>query len=492
MRFQIKLAVACLTAAFSGAAVADDVALSSHQATFRLGYESIKLPGDEHLGLVGATYLIETVPGLYVGPAAYGAVSGQRGGFFTGGWETLWRQPLYDKLALDAGVYVGGGGGGAAPVGGGLMLRPHVDLTWAWGRQRAGVSVSQVRFPNGDIRSNQLGVVWAIDDPFYLTAVGEVGKSLMTDQRGGVGFDRIGLRGGVYKPRDGGDKTGVDNRRKVGFAGVDMQQDLSNGWLWGIEAAGAAKGGSDGYAEVLGYLGWETPVIGNTLYLGGKAALGAGGGGSIDTKGGLMGKAAVFSRVALSRDLSVQVEGGLADAPQGKFRAYYGSAQLQFALDHPEAGRSSANLDGWRWGSSVQRYSSAQRRTGETKALDTIGLRIERDLGQGLYMTGQAHSAFAGDAGAYSVGLFGVGWQNAFASNKLVAGAELAAGAAGGGGVSSHGGAIVQPMLFLGYNLTPGWQLRGSAGRVKSIKGELSSPVYDLSLMYQFGLPKRP
>ncbi|BCL74346.1 hypothetical protein JHS3_00820 [Jeongeupia sp. HS-3] len=484
MKDQIKLSIAILTAAFSGVTFADDATLSSHDAVFRLGYETIKLPGDEHLGLLGGTYLIETIPGLYVGPAAYGAVSGQRGGFFTGGWETAWRQPIYSRLMLEAGLYVGGGGGAAAPVGGGLMLRPHVDLTWAWGRQRAGLSLSQVYFPNGDIRSNQLGVVWSLDDPFNFTAAGNAGKSLLTDQRGGVGFDRIGVRAGGYRPKDGGEN--------IGFAGVDMQQVLANGWLWGIEAAGAASGGADGYAEVLGYLGWETPVIGNSVYLGARAALGAGGGGAIDTKGGVLAKAAVFSRVALSRDLSLLLEGGLADAPQGSFRAWYGSAQLQLALDHPETGLSTAKLDGWRWGGSVQRYSSAQRRSGESKPLDTIGLRIERDLAQGFYLTGQAHSAFAGDAGAYSVGLFGAGWQSSFASNKLVAGAELTAGAAGGGGVSSEGGAITQPMVFLGYNVTPGWQLRGSAGRVMSIKGELSSPVYDLSLMYQFGLPKRP
>ncbi|AOY01599.1 hypothetical protein [Jeongeupia sp. USM3] len=484
MKNQINIFTFFLASAFSAAALADAPSLASHDAVFRLGYETVTLPGDEHMGMVGGTYLIETIPGLYVGPAAYGAVSGQRGGFFTGGWETAWRQPIYGRWLLEAGVYVGGGGGAAAPVGGGLMLRPHLDLTWAWGRQRAGLSLSQVYFPNGDIRSNQLGVVWSLDDPFNFTAAANVGKSLMTDRRGGVGFDRIGVRVGGYRPSDGD--------RNIGFAGVDMQQVLGHGWLWGIEAAGAASGGADGYAEVLGYLGWETPVVGNAVHLGGKLALGAGGGGAIDTDGGVLAKAALFGRVALSRDVSLLLETGLADAPQGSFRAYYGSAQLQLALDHPETGRATANLDGWRWGASFQRYHAAQRRTGEAEALDTIGLRIERDLAQGLYLTGQAHSAFAGDAGAYSVGLFGAGWQHTFASNKLVAGAELTVGAAGGGGVASEGGGITQPMAFLGYNLTPGWQLRASAGRIVSFKGELNSTVYDLSLIYQFGLPKRP
>ena len=38
----------------------------------RLGYETITLPGDERLGLVGSTYLVQPLNGLCVGPAVYG------------------------------------------------------------------------------------------------------------------------------------------------------------------------------------------------------------------------------------------------------------------------------------------------------------------------------------------------------------------------------------------------------------------------------------
>ena len=53
----------------------------------RIGYETIDLPGDERMGLVGLSYLVQARQGLCLGPAVYGAASGQRGGFFTIGAE---------------------------------------------------------------------------------------------------------------------------------------------------------------------------------------------------------------------------------------------------------------------------------------------------------------------------------------------------------------------------------------------------------------------
>jgi len=124
-----------------GDAAAPEDALTIRPAQVRLGIEKVHLPGNEAMGLVGSTYLVDIGHGLWIGPAAYGAISGQRGGLFTFGAEAAWRAPLPGPLALDLGFYAGGSGGGAAPVGGGLMLRPHADLTWNFGPYRAGVSL---------------------------------------------------------------------------------------------------------------------------------------------------------------------------------------------------------------------------------------------------------------------------------------------------------------------------------------------------------------
>jgi hypothetical protein len=169
----------------------------------RIGYETIKLPGSELMGLVGTTYLVEVQHGLCVGPAVYGAASGQRGGFFTVGAEAALCTQLVGPLSLQAGLYVGGGGGGAAPVGGGLMLRPHVDLLWNFRGFRAGVSASNVRFPNGQIDSSQLGLVLDMDMTFdYLPPAGPV-RAFDAGVGTGVGFHRFLGVAGAYHPGAG-------------------------------------------------------------------------------------------------------------------------------------------------------------------------------------------------------------------------------------------------------------------------------------------------
>lgn len=112
-------------------------------------------------------------------------------------------------------------------------------------------------------------------------------------------------------------------------------------------------------------------------------------------------------------------------------------------------------------------------------------------MAQGLYLTGQALSALGGGAGGYSVGLFGIGWESPAVLAKLRFGVEMLAGAAGGGGVDSSGGGIMQPMANASYPISSNWQVKAGAGMVKSFKGELDSPVFDLSLGYRFSLPRR-
>ena len=62
-------------------------------------------------------------------------------------------------------------------------------------------------------------------------------------------------------------------------------------------------------------------------------------------------------------------------------------------------------------------------------------------------------------------------------------------GAAGGGGVSSRGGAIAQPMAWIARDLGGHSRLKVGAGYVKSLRGGLSSPVIDMTWAFAFGTP---
>ncbi len=102
-----------LSVSFMGLAQTNDVFVQRHSNRWRLGYERVKLPDSETMGLASAHYdllgPLDQLPGLYLGFGGYGAVDGARGGLFVWGPSAGWRQEIYRGLALDAGVFAAGG-----------------------------------------------------------------------------------------------------------------------------------------------------------------------------------------------------------------------------------------------------------------------------------------------------------------------------------------------------------------------------------------------
>lgn len=474
-----------------GAAAYPDIdSIKVRPSYFRLGIETVDLPGKEPMGMVGGSYMLQLAPDIYVGPAAYGALTGKRGGFFTGGGEMAWRKPLLGNLQLEVGLYAGGGGGGTAMVGGGLMLRPHVDLSWKFNKFRAGISASQVRFPNGHIDSNQFGITFSFDDEFVYAASESIGQHVNINRRGGVGFDRITIAAGNYRPNSGvTDLAGKTYDNNIGYMGFRMERQLSQNVFWGIESGAAIKGGVDGYAELLGVLGAEIPLITERFKLGSRLALGMGGGGKLSVGGGALAKAGLYAKAQLSEDIYVALEGGLVHAPNGDFKARYGTVQLGMDLDYPSFQTSQRMIRSTEWSASAERYLGAARYNRSRRSLDTIGLKIDRGISDHSYFSAQAHSAYAGEAGGFSVGLVGFGLRTLKTHSGLSAGAEMLVGAAGGGGVNTLGGAVVQQMTYASLDLNKAASVKLGLGRIRSLKGGLNSTVLDLSLSFPFGMP---
>jgi hypothetical protein len=476
----------------------DEAQLQSRPSVVRFGAETIRLPERESMGLVGGSYLLQVAPNIYVGPSAYGANTGKRGGFFTGGGDLMWRQRVGSKLDLSAGMYVGGGGGGAAAVGGGLMLRPYIDLSWQFERASVGISASRVQFPNGKISSQQLGVVASFNDAFIYAAPEHIGKSIFTRKRGGVGFDRIQIIGGSYQPSaSAATVSGERYTQSIGYAGFRAEQMLTSTLFWGIESGAAVHGGADGYAEILGTVGAEFPVTDETFKVGARLATGLGGGGKIATGGGTINKVAVFGRIQISDSAFIGIEAGKASALKGadlgKFNANFVTVQLGIHLDAPTTSNQARVLRGSEWGGKFTRYLNAKRYGGNAQSFDTVGLAINRNIfsakNEGaLYFSGQALSAVDGKAGGFSIGLVGLGINSSKTKQGFSAGFEGLAGAAGGGGVDTQGGAIAQGIVYANLDLNNGARIKLGVGRVHSFKGAFRTPALDLTVSVPFAV----
>jgi hypothetical protein len=487
MRTLISFFIVLICASVADAEEADG--LIQRNGMTRITAEKIQFTTNETMGLLGVNYLIETVPNLYLGGAAYGALTGQRGGFFTIGSELAWHQKFNDVWAWEMGLYAGGGGGSSAnaQVGGGLMLRPHIDLFRNVDGHRVGISMSQVRFPTGSIRSNQVGLVLASDTDFL--EYGDAANTTSKSRRGGVGFDRVHAVVGSYQGQilspGGGKKT-------VGLVGFRMEQRYRENMFWGIEAAGAATGGIAGYAEFLGTAGIETSVLQGDVVLAGRLAAGMGGGGAASVGGGQLYKAGGVATLNLSRSTHAALEAGYAAAPTGRMRTRYVAANLTLDLDHPFSSDTTPQIDHYEFLLGSNRYLHTAHKNGSVNAMDVLTLTINRYLTDNIYLSGQAHSAFAGkNEGGFSAGLFGLGWRSQPINEKLRVGAEMLLGAAGGGAVDSSGGAIIAPSVYLDWQLNPLFTMRLASSRIKSVNGALNTQTAEAAIKFSYATMSR-
>jgi hypothetical protein len=483
------LAVVALVAAPRLASAQEAPTLAVPSSHARIGYEQIRFPGDgPRVGLVGTSYLIDVfgTSGLALGPAVYGAISGDHGGFFSLGGEVAWRRRLFGPVGIELGLYAGGGGGGGAPQGSGLTLRPHADLVWDLGAVAVGASVSKVHFSGGQIDSNQVGLVVNINSDFRFIPAEHLGEPTRGGGRAGLGFDRVQFVAGAYHTPEG--KTlndGTPLPRTIGTIGVRAEHSLGGNAFWGLEANRAERGDVGGYAEYLGTAGFEGEAIRDALTVGVRAAVGMAGGGGVSTGGGLLVKGTVYGIVRLGNDLGLSLEGGYSRAPDGNFRGTQGSIGLVWALDGPANTGLAARPVRTDFNVGAERFD-APRNDGSERALSAVVLKLDRYLAPNFYVSGKVLSATGGGASGYTSALVGAGWMQPI-GERLHVGAELLAGAGGGGGVASEG-ALVEPRVFVGVQFTPTLGLRAGAGRIKAIDGRLNSNVFDLSINLAYGV----
>jgi len=485
----LALGVGLVPAAGVRAADATGAEAPATQAVaFGLVFETVHLPGHERLGLVGGHLLFDLGQGLWLGPVTYGAATGQRGGFFVGGVELQRRWALGQGLTVAAGLSLGGGGGAAAPVGNGLMLRPAVALLQDIGPLQAGLTWSSVRFPGTAIRSQQAGLLLAWRGRFDHWPLARLGERVPADQRSGLGFDSFAVTSAQH--RAGSAATGPQRFQLVG-ARLAQRRD-AQGSDWGLEAAAAAQGSAAGYMEILAHAS-QAWALTEGLTLGLRGAVGLGGGGGVPTGGGALQRLDGTLSLALQPGWRVGAAWGRTHGATPSLHAR--RAELWLAADlEPAALPGSPGRAGTvrrsTWGGALLHIAPTLRGDGSRRAVDALGLVLERAVGEHAYFTGQTYSALGGGAGGYSVGLIGGGWATRAAPVGWQAGAELLAGGAGGGGVRGSSGALLMAQVWAGHRLgAADQQLRLGLGALASSAGGPARPAATLSWTAAFGQP---
>lgn len=506
----LALALLCLP---QDAASSEDY--SPWQGQYRFSAETVELANHEHMGLVGMNYLVDVAPWFTTGIGAYGAMTGQRGGFLTGGIEAGILYPIAPDWRMGAGIFLGGGGGKAALVGGGLMARSHVELLYDAGLFRVGFQYVNLDFPNGSIRNDHAALI--VEVPFsafrFKSGLSRSPSDALADavrttaQEPGTVRDFLGPLSAIYHPF-----TGVKNTDNVALTG----QFSLIGFEYGryvtersyllIETAGAMGGGADGYAELFFGGGYRMPLFSGGgcvescgLELDGRFSIGSGGGGRVDTGGGALSRFSAGLRYSLTERLQIGVSTGIVDAFRGGFRARTIGMDASYRLDflsfdgarqEADPTQGGVSLLDWRIRLSNQVYRTKDermRRMQSGQPISLLGVKIDADVAPNYYLTGQAFGAYSGGAGGYGVGLIGPGIRSGrLLGTEARVFVEALVGASGGGGMSVGGGAVIQPAAGVVYDLGDRLSIEASVGKLKALHGDLDTTVYDAGLTYRF------
>lgn len=486
-------------------AVPDDAPFARLQtvrpAAVEGNWTRMKMPDGGRTAFASINYLMALDEDWGFGPGVYGAAKGNYGGIFTVGFTGQRRWRLTPNTHLAASLYVGAGGGLSSQqlrFGGGLMLRPELSLRTEVGAWYTGVGVSQIRFPSGNVKSG-VGLAFTLGRSmgFPSFSPSDAGRPGRASQRTGLGFDEIALTGGMEKPSASSrDRSGNPMQRRIGKAGAELRQYIVDGSWWGIEASGAAKGGADGYMEVLGQIGQDWPLFGSPrLRVGGQLGAGLGGGGSLDTGSGVLLRAGPTLRWITPWGPSLRLDAGYTHAYSGAYSAPYLRAVLAMPLDRtPVAFGEDAGgiVRVQQLGASVMHLPRMRFKDGRVEAVSHLAVSMTREFSPRFYGTAQAGSAAAGSAGAYSFGLFGAGVQTDPLWGGMRVGGEWLVGAAGGGGVRVGGGAVTQAELWAQWPVSERLRLRAGVGEFRTLRGSSqSTSLTHLSLSYAFGTLQR-
>ena len=362
----------------------------------------------------------------------------------------------------------------ADAAGSGLMVRAYAGVSDNFGDLgRLGAGVSYVDFPNGGtIDSVQPVVFYSL--PFGFESSFAEGM-LLEESSLSVVSKVLMVNSGVQTlagaPQD--DCT---------LVGIVWRGYLDENWYVKFETEGAAGGSSSGYMQILLGSGVKIPLS-EKLSLDGSVSLGGGGGGDVDTGGGLL----------------FDISGGLQYAINDHLFAGAGLSWLTTS-DGDLEGISPSIEIGSRFGGYdrkvdelpvrlrvvSQRYTNGAdgwRTSHEGKDIDNLGVQFDYFPVPWAYLTGQGLAAYGGDAGAYMIGLIGAGLHQQIAG-PLFAELEGLAGAAGGAGLAVGSGFVWQANAGIGYQLSKDMALMVTGGRIDAVNGDFAANVLGLSLVF--------
>jgi hypothetical protein len=428
--------------------------------------------------LQSISVLREIRPGLHFGQTLYSAAAGDAGGLFVGGFELLKRIDLGRRTALEFGGFIGGGGGAALVSGDGLMTRAHITFRGhMYGNVAGYLGLSYVDISGSPISTPALSFGLARDVDFAFKS----SKSADAPTSGRV-VRAIKPLVKQFHPQSSTKRSGgtLNTMTLVGFEASFASSPTARNETF-IQSTGAVSGDGEGYADFqVGYR-WKTAPSGLRAFA--EVATGFGGGGDVDTGGGLLATVGAGVALPLFGGLEAELGAQATTAIDGDFTAI--SPYIRAALNFGDKARPYGDIRKWQLslGLTQQEANTGFRKPGVTATASPVLTESSLDLflTDNFYFTGNAQTVVHGDAGGYAVGLLGMGYAIPLNDYWTVS-LEGHFGAAGGGGVDTGGGLVAAARVEVDYWVRENFAISAGIGTMQSLRGSKGAKPVTLHL----------
>ncbi|MFY9243613.1 MAG: hypothetical protein WAO74_11355 [Polaribacter sp.] len=458
------------------------------------------IPNEKNMGFTGIHYNLMLNDWAYAGLGIYGAVSGNRGGFFTLGVNAGIKKYLGESFYIDSGFHFGGGGGAGAPDGGGAFILPHFNLGYNFKHFSVNSGWSYVNFfDGGEIKSHQFNVALEIPlDYDYADFEASENEFEIIDLKKSdwnVNSKRTSLMLHLNTLKINGNTQGINNGKTIKLAGFEIANYFAKNWFAFVKVDGAFDGIKAGYMDVFLGGGYHLSLNKNSTNILAKFGAGAGGGGGVDTQGGFLIYPDLSIEQRIFNDIFISVNKGFVMSPNSHFYTSSFGVGLKYYVERNGVINDHSYSEGKFKGLDVivkqDVYFNAKRDGQPTEDLHQISLQVNLNLNKNIYLAGQTSFANFGNAGAYAEGIVGLGANtNPFLNDKMTIFAQALAGAAGGGDISTGEGLILKPSAGFNYKLNNSLDFRAAGGYVKAKGGSLSSTFINFGINYHISFLK--
>lgn len=480
--------------------------------SLRLNYTTVHMPdelniyGDSFkikptMGFVGLNYNIPINDWLYTGAGMHFAVTGDQGGLFTLGVNLGVNKKIYKNLYFDANLHFGGGGGYRVLVDGGGILYSNIGLQYKTDNYSFGVQYGNVDFFTGFIKNDNVSFFIEIPSTLRVASYKEAQKKFITED---TSKDEFWQKPSVKSVQQvtfdffypiGDSRTdsyqgNMPIENTLYIIGFEYQRYLTENTFIYAHTDTMYKGLVAGFMNL--FIGVGKNFV-ETKYVNLFAKFGLGGaGGRIYQEGGFTMYPNAGADIKLTDNFGISAHGGYHRAIGGTFEAYTAGFSLKYyglsgGIKHPFTGAKTTQIktQGIEISAQNQTYLDVAKFGIPASDLQLIALKINYNLTNRLYVTGEASFAYEGKSGGYAHGLFGLGIKsNPFLNDKFSVFAEASAGVAGGGRVDSGEGVLVRPTVGINYHLTEDFSIHASGGQMVSPFGNVNSTNLNIGLSY--------